>query len=50
VALTPPFWVHVGLWVPLTIVAVLAGLRYAKARLLTAEYRRDAGEARSDGG
>ncbi|QGN54405.1 DUF983 domain-containing protein [Novosphingobium sp. Gsoil 351] len=42
----PPFWVHVVLWVPLSIFAVLAGLRYGKSRLLAAEYRRKAGEAR----
>ncbi len=44
----PPFWVHVVLWVPLTIAAVLGGLRAAKAALLAAEYRRDAGESRHD--
>ena len=42
----PPFWVHVVLWLPLTIFAVLAGLRASKAKLLAAEYRRKAGEAR----
>ena len=42
----PPFWVHVVLWLPLTIFAVLAGLRAGKAKLLAAEYRRKAGEAR----
>ena len=42
----PPFWVHVVLWVPLTTFAVLAGLRYGKSKLLAAEYRRKAGEAR----
>jgi uncharacterized protein (DUF983 family) len=46
VAFTPPFWVHVLLWVPLTSLAVISGLRFAKARLLAAEYRRNAGEAR----
>ena len=44
----PPFWVHIVLWVPLTMFAVLAGLRYGKSRLLVAEYRRKAGEARSE--
>ena len=44
----PPFWVHIVLWVPLTTFAVLAGLRYGKSRLLVAEYRRKAGEARSE--
>ncbi|MBV1918909.1 MAG: DUF983 domain-containing protein [Sphingomonadaceae bacterium] len=45
VALHPPFWVHVVLWVPLTCVAVVWGLRAGKAALLAAEYRRDAREA-----
>ena len=44
-AAEPPFWVHVVLWVPLSTFAVLAGLRYAKAKLLAAEYRRKAGQA-----
>lgn len=45
VTLSPPFWVHVILWVPLTIGAVLYGLRMAKAALLYAEYTRGAREA-----
>lgn len=44
-AVDPPFWVHVILWVPLTIVMVLGGLRIAKGLLLTIEYHRDAREA-----
>lgn len=44
---TPPWWVHVLLWVPLTAALVLAGLRFAKGLLLTLEYRRGAREARS---
>ena len=42
----PPFWVHAVLWLPLTTFAVIAGLRASKAKLLAAEYRRKAGEAR----
>ncbi len=41
----PPFWVHVVLWVPLTVGAVIWGLRAGKAALLAAEYQRKAGEA-----
>jgi uncharacterized protein (DUF983 family) len=41
----PPWWVHVILWVPLTIAGVIAGLRVSKAALLCAEYRQKAGEA-----
>lgn len=44
-AFEPPFWVHVVLWVPLTAVAVVWGLRAGKAALLAAEYRRGAKEA-----
>ena len=42
---TPPFWVHVVLWVPLTVAAVIWGLRAGKAALLAIEYQRKAGEA-----
>jgi uncharacterized protein (DUF983 family) len=44
-AVTPPFWVHVILWVPLTAALVVGGLRGTKAWLLQAEYRRSAKEA-----
>jgi uncharacterized protein (DUF983 family) len=42
----PPFWVHIVLWVPITVAAVVGGLRASKAALLAAEYQRQAGEAR----
>ncbi len=42
----PPFWVHVILWVPLTTLAVIWGLRAGKAALLAAEFQRQAGEGR----
>jgi uncharacterized protein (DUF983 family) len=42
----PPWWVHVLLWVPLTTVGVIGGLRFAKAALLHSEYRNRAGEGR----
>jgi len=41
----PPFWVHMLLWIPLTIIAVIASLRLTKAALLALEYRNSAGEA-----
>lgn len=44
-ALHPPFWVHVLIWVPLTVAMVVYGLRIAKGALLIVEYRRDAREA-----
>jgi len=45
-AVEPPFWVHIILWVPLTAVGVVFGLRVAKGALLVSEYRRGAAEAR----
>jgi len=47
-AFEPPFWVHILLWVPLTSLAVVMGLRVGKAALLAIEYRRDAGEGRQE--
>jgi uncharacterized protein (DUF983 family) len=44
-AAEPPWWVHVILWVPLTTLGVIGGLRLAKAALLWSEYRQKAGEA-----
>lgn len=44
-SLTPPFWVHALLWIPLTVALVMGGLRIAKAALLASEYRNRAGEA-----
>ena len=44
-AVQPPFWVHVLLWVPITALAVVFGLRVAKAWLIGAEYRNAAREA-----
>ena len=42
----PPFWVHILLWVPLTLGLVLGLLRIAKAALLVLEYRNRAHEGR----
>jgi uncharacterized protein (DUF983 family) len=40
----PPFWVHILLWLPLTTVAVILSLRFAKALLLALEYSHRARE------
>lgn len=45
-ALSPPFWVHILLWVPLSAGGVLASLRLAKGWLLALEYRNAAREGR----
>ncbi len=39
---SPPWWVHVIVWVPLTIGLTLALLRVAKGILLALEYKNDA--------
>jgi uncharacterized protein (DUF983 family) len=42
----PPMWLHILLWPPITILAVIASLRVAKGMLLASEYRNHAGEGR----
>jgi uncharacterized protein (DUF983 family) len=44
IAVSPPFWVHVVIWVPLTCLMVLVSLRLAKGALLVAEHRNKAVE------
>lgn len=39
---SPPWWVHVLLWVPLTLGLTLGLLRIAKGILLALEYKNDA--------
>ncbi|WP_184474321.1 DUF983 domain-containing protein [Rhizorhapis suberifaciens] len=46
VAVHPPFWLHMLIWIPLTTVAVVGSLRVAKAALLILEYRNQAREGR----
>lgn len=43
---SPPWWLHVLLWLPLTALLVLISLRYSKAALLALEYRHRAREGR----
>ena len=45
----PPWWLHVILWVPLTTIGVIYGLRLSKAWLLVAEFRQRAEEHRHEG-
>lgn len=45
----PPIWVHILLWVPLTVGAVVGSLRVSKALLLILEHRNQAREGRIDG-
>jgi uncharacterized protein (DUF983 family) len=46
-SLSPPFWVHLLIWIPVSAAAVVASLRVSKAALLALEYRNKAREARS---
>ena len=43
-AVEPPGWVHILLWPPVILAAVLASLRVSKAALLALEYRHSARE------
>ena len=43
---SPPTWLHVALWLPLTLGGVAVSLRFTKALLLALEYRNAAREAR----
>jgi len=46
-SLSPPFWVHMLIWIPVTAIAVVGALRISKAALLALEYRNKAREFRS---
>ncbi len=41
---SPPWYVHVALWLPLTVLLSLALMRVSKGLLLAMEFRHDAGE------
>lgn len=43
---SPPVWVHLLIWPPLTTLLVILSLRWAKGALLALEYRNAAREGR----
>ena len=45
-AASPGIWLHILLWPPLTLAAVLGSLRITKGALLALEYRNEAREGR----
>ncbi len=45
-AYEPPWWVHVALWLPLTLVSVTITTRWTKAALAALEWKNGAGEGR----
>ena len=45
-AASPPLWVQLAIWIPVTALAVVLALRVAKGALLALEYRNAAREGR----
>lgn len=45
-AYSPPWWVHVMIWAPVTLILTIGLLRVSKAALLAAEFRNAAREGR----
>lgn len=43
---TPPFWLHLVLWLPLTVILSLALIRPAKGLMIAVQYRHKAQEER----
>lgn len=48
--LNPPLWVHVALWLPVTLVVAFGFLRPLKGVLVALQYHHKAEEGRVDGG
>jgi uncharacterized protein (DUF983 family) len=48
IAVHPPVWVHLVLWLPATLVVVLGLLRPMKGVMLAAQFMNKASEARHD--
>ena len=48
VNVNPPLWLHFVLWIPLTVILSLGGLRLIKGVLITLQYRNNAAEGRLD--
>jgi uncharacterized protein (DUF983 family) len=50
VNISPPLWVHLVIWLPLTVALALTALRLIKGVLLTLQYSKQAAEGRLDTG
>lgn len=46
---SPPYWVHIVLWLPLTLILTLGLIRPLKAWLVAQQYRHKAAEGRLEG-
>ncbi len=44
----PPIWLHMAIWIPVSVALSLAFLRPFKATLIALQFRHDASEARFD--
>ncbi len=49
-SVSPPWWLHVILWLPLTVVSAILSLRVSKGIMLGLEYKHEAAEGRIDTG
>lgn len=49
VSVSPPFWVHLVLWLPLTVLLSLPLMRLFKGMLIGVQYRTRAAQGRLDG-
>ena len=47
-AMSPPWWLHVILWLPLTVGGAILSLRVTKGIMLALEYKNEAAEGRID--
>lgn len=47
---SPPMWLHLILWIPLTLILCLMLLRWIKGILICLQYRNKAQEGQLDGG
>lgn len=46
---SPPYWVHIVLWLPLTLILTLGLIRPLKSWLVAQQYRHKAAEGRLEG-
>lgn len=49
VTVGPPLWVHLILWLPLTVILCLPPMRLLKGLMIGLQYRNKAAEGRLDG-
>jgi uncharacterized protein (DUF983 family) len=48
IAYRPPIWVHLVIWLPMTLVVCLVLLRPIKGVMVAAQFKNKASEARND--